>query len=76
MICTYCRRVLDDDSSDTYHAIVGWGTIDGTTHLQWIPRDVFACCPCVEEHFVDSCAPTRGVGDRLAELLRGDDEAV
>jgi hypothetical protein len=35
MICTYCRRELDD-RSDIYHAIAGWETIDGTTDLRWI----------------------------------------
>lgn len=53
MICTYCRRELDDNSPDTYQAIAGWETTDRTTDLTWIARDVFACRPCVEEHFVD-----------------------
>ena len=51
MICAYCRRELDHDSPDTYHAIYGWETTDQATDLRWITRDVFACRPCVVEHF-------------------------
>ena len=54
----------------------GWETIVGTTHLLWIAPDVFACRPCVEEHFVDARASTRGVAERLAEQLHDDDGAV
>jgi hypothetical protein len=75
MICTYCRRELDDDGSHTYHATAGWETIDGTTDLRWIARNVFACRPCVEEHFVDTRAPAGGVPEPLDELL-GDDDGV
>lgn len=76
MICTYCRQELDDQSAEAYRAIAGWETIDGSTELQWIARDVYACRPSVEQHFVDARAPARGVAERLAELLRDDDAAV
>jgi len=76
MTCTYCRRELDDDASNAYRAIAGWETIDGATDLRWIGRDVFACRSCVEEHFVDTRAPTGAVPERLDEPLRDDDGVV
>src|SRR6187401_1055926 len=45
MICTYCRRELDDVGSHTYQAIAGWEAIDGTTDLRWIGQDIFALPP-------------------------------
>jgi len=51
--CIYCKRELADSlESDTYHAIEGWETLDGTSALRWVTREVFACGACVAEHFV------------------------
>ena len=49
--CTYCHRELDQPE-ETHRAVEGWETVDGQTELKWRTLDRFACCSCVDEHFV------------------------